>query len=680
MQFVYPGFLYALLAVAIPILIHLFHFRRFKKVYFSNIGFLKQLNETSRRHAQLKHLLVLLVRMLAVICMVMAFARPFIPLSDTNLTGEGNSLGIYVDNSFSMDALAARGRLLDEGRERARIIAGQYQAGDDFLLLTNDFEGQHQRFMNKEAFLEQLDEVQLSPAVRTISEVMIRMNTMFAESAGDNAHAFLISDFQKNISDFSEISGDSLVTQFLVPLYAQDQDNVFIDSCWFGSPAHVPGQLAQLHVRIKNEGGQDLQGQALRLFIDEVQRTVTSYDLPAGGETVVTVSWTLQQAGNKNAYVEILDYPVTFDDRMYFSYHVSAAIPVLSVNESGTGPYIPALFDNDSLFLLNHMPVFAVDYSAFQQYQLIILNGLNTLQPALVNGLRQFVEQGGSLLVFPGIQADLNAYRELTTALQLPYYAAKDTVSMRVDHINELHPLFDGVFEDIPEQIDLPQAAQYLRIATTSATTGEHLMRMPNGYPFLFAQTFGQGRVYLSAVPLHDSFSNFPYHSLFVPVMINMALHSGSKQLLYYTIGHDTPLLLPATSETAQQLVRLRGEEIEVIPEQRRRGGQLELFFYEQIGEAGNYHLYSGETAIQAVSFNYDRRESLLTSYHTDSLKQILQQHDLNRIRILDASPQAFEGSMKQLTQGRHLWRWFLIAALAFILLEIILLRFWKSA
>ena len=43
MQFLYPGFLFALAAIAIPIIIHLFNFRKFKKVYFTNVAFLKEI-------------------------------------------------------------------------------------------------------------------------------------------------------------------------------------------------------------------------------------------------------------------------------------------------------------------------------------------------------------------------------------------------------------------------------------------------------------------------------------------------------------------------------------------------------------------------------------------------------------------------------------------------------------
>ena len=85
MEFVNPGFLYGLIAVAIPVIIHLFNFRRFRKVFFTNVEFIKELKQETRKQSKLKHLLVLLARILAVAAIVLAFARPYIPVEENML-------------------------------------------------------------------------------------------------------------------------------------------------------------------------------------------------------------------------------------------------------------------------------------------------------------------------------------------------------------------------------------------------------------------------------------------------------------------------------------------------------------------------------------------------------------------------------------------------------------------
>ena len=97
MQFVNPGFLFGLFAIAIPVIIHLFNFRRFRKVYFTNVEFIQELKKETQKQSRLKHLLILLLRILAIVALVLAFARPYIPVKENVIRAlERNSVSIYV--------------------------------------------------------------------------------------------------------------------------------------------------------------------------------------------------------------------------------------------------------------------------------------------------------------------------------------------------------------------------------------------------------------------------------------------------------------------------------------------------------------------------------------------------------------------------------------------------------
>src|SRR3954467_15375736 len=149
MSFVFPQFLFALFAVSIPIIIHLFNFRRFKKVYFSDIRFLKEVKLQTQNRNRIKHLLILLCRILAISFLVFAFAQPFIPTTNKNATVGIQASSVYVDNSFSMENVSKNGMLLDEAKKMAREIALAHSQSDLFQLLTNDFEGKHQRLVSR---------------------------------------------------------------------------------------------------------------------------------------------------------------------------------------------------------------------------------------------------------------------------------------------------------------------------------------------------------------------------------------------------------------------------------------------------------------------------------------------------------------------------------------------------
>ena len=121
-HFLSPGFLYALLLIAIPIIIHLFNFRRFKKVFFTNVRFLKELKQETTSKSKLKHLLVLAARILAVAFLVFAFARPILPSKQSKKPVKADGVSIYVDNSFTMEAIRSDGTLLEVARKKAREI------------------------------------------------------------------------------------------------------------------------------------------------------------------------------------------------------------------------------------------------------------------------------------------------------------------------------------------------------------------------------------------------------------------------------------------------------------------------------------------------------------------------------------------------------------------------------
>ncbi len=678
MSFIFPGFLFALSAIAIPVIIHLFRFRRFRTVYFPNIAFLQQLSEVSDKESRLKHLLVLIARILGIALLVMAFARPYIPSDDEGISPEGNAVGIYIDNSFSMNALSSQGRLLDEARSRALEIASMYGPSDQFLLLTNDFEGRHQRFVSREEFISMAEEVDESARVRSTAEVMKRMEELFAHEGFSHQRAYYLSDFQKSTSGLADAEPDSLPQPYFIPVQAAQSDNVFIDSLWLESPLVLPGQVVNLFVRIKNDGVQDLENQPLRLLVEGQQRSVVSYDLVPGGESVVELSWSAGTSEVEQAYVEINDYPVTFDDRMYFSYRITREIPVLALEGEGRNTYLHALYGRDELFDYRTMPGFTIDFSAFAAYGLVLMSDFDRIPTGLSMALQDFVNGGGSLVIFPGSGMDIPSYNQFLSALSVDTYAQLDTNSLRVSSLNELHSIFRDVFEEIPENIDLPRTNRHYGITRQVASGGEDLLQLQNGRPFFASYPSGEGMVYLSAVPLRDEYSNFQRHSVFVPIMINIALQSGQMQRPYHEIGSGQPVLTSRRGAGSDQVYALRRDGFEVIPEQRRAGNQVQLFFHDQVEQAHNYRLYLGDDFVDGLSFNYDRRESLMSFYGQDELAELLADRQLGFIQVVDAGDRPLDQVLHEMGLGNQLWRLFVALALLFLLIEVLLLRWWK--
>ncbi|MDX1667704.1 MAG: BatA domain-containing protein, partial [Saprospiraceae bacterium] len=216
MQFIYPTFLFALAALAIPIILHLFYFRRFKRVYFTNVRFLREVKEETSARSKLRNLLVLLMRLLAIAFLVLAFAQPFIPQGEEVEQGR-KAVSIFVDNSFSMSAQSQDVSLMEKAKQRAREIVEGYQPEDVFQVLTNDFEGRHQRLVSQEDAISLIDEIEISPEVKSLSQVVGRQSQALATGSIDNQLSYLISDFQRNITDLADYR-DTTLPLTLIPL------------------------------------------------------------------------------------------------------------------------------------------------------------------------------------------------------------------------------------------------------------------------------------------------------------------------------------------------------------------------------------------------------------------------------------------------------------------------------
>jgi hypothetical protein len=154
MQFLYPSFLWALLAAAIPVIIHLFNFRRTKKVYFTNVAFLKAVNTTTSSFRRLKHLLIMAARILAIICLVLAFAQPILTPKSGNIAKSAGLTSMYIDNSLSMQNELNKKSYLDKAINKVEELLTAFPQGSRLQLVTNDFSAQEHSLNNTQQIKE----------------------------------------------------------------------------------------------------------------------------------------------------------------------------------------------------------------------------------------------------------------------------------------------------------------------------------------------------------------------------------------------------------------------------------------------------------------------------------------------------------------------------------------------
>ncbi|MBL4594780.1 MAG: BatA domain-containing protein [Flavobacteriales bacterium] len=347
MKFAYPEFLYALFAIAIPIIIHLFNFRKFKKIYFSNVEFLKEVQQETQAKSELRHLLILLSRILAIAFLVVAFAQPFVPSSDNNVANQNNIVGIYIDNSFSMESTGVNGSLLNEAKAKAIDVVNSYRATDKFVLITNNFNSGDQRLLSTEEVISKIEEVAISSNSRKISSIYSRSRDAINSSEITNKSFYLLSDVQKTTADFGNIKPDTLIESYLIPIKASEISNLYIDSCWFNSPTHLFNQNEELNIRIKNSSENNLEKIPIKLFINYQNIVPASFSIHANDETVLTLNYRNKTTGVQQGRIELRDSPVVTDDILYFSYNISDNINILGIgsdkNEIALNSILPRI-------------------------------------------------------------------------------------------------------------------------------------------------------------------------------------------------------------------------------------------------------------------------------------------------------------------------------------------------
>ncbi len=352
MSFLYPSFLFALGAIAFPIIIHLFNFRRYKTIYFSNVRFLREVKEKTDSKSQLKHLLILLARILAICFLVFAFAQPYIRGKTTVAAGK-KAVSVFIDNSFSMGLMGSDVPLLDQAKLKATQLVNGFGADDLFQLLTEDFEARHMRLVDKQEMLNLIKEVQPSSKTQSVTDVISRQKQALSGSGGTQKIMFLLSDFQKNFSDFTIVKPDSAYAINLVPLRGQEAANLFIDSCWMESPVQVAGQSNKLLISISNSGNQPVENGRMTLKINDETKAISDFTIPGKGTAVDTIIFTTTESGWNRAELSIIDNPITFDDTYFFAYPIAKNIKVMIINENSSNPYLNALFAKNDFFILN---------------------------------------------------------------------------------------------------------------------------------------------------------------------------------------------------------------------------------------------------------------------------------------------------------------------------------------
>ena len=687
MRFLYPAFLFALLAIIIPILIHLFSFRKFTTVYFSNVNYLKNIKRESKRKSQLKHLLMLLARIMAITCLVFLFAQPYIPPDNQEQKTNTGIVNIYIDNSFSMNALSSKGQLVEVARNKALEIVDTYPPDTRFRLLTNDLQPRHQHYFNKEQLIQQITEVRISPRSVPLSRIYNRFyDPTVSQDARSMDNTFMISDFQHITSDFENICRDISSTTYLMPIRPEKITNLYIDSCWMEIPAHKPGQEELLHVRIRNHSDESYQNLPVKLFLNDTIKALANFSIEARGEQVVELKYLNLNPGIQTGKVEISDYPITHDNTYFISYNVERQLSALAIygdTQSGYGGirYLRALFDEDPYVRFEEMNVDNLTISKLEEFNTIFLINISEIGSGLMNELQRITENGTSVVFFPENTGSIDNYNQFLSRFSSSTFTHFDTARVELGGLEWEHPIYSQVFRERDDKMAFPKISGSFRFSSATKISETPLLWFRSGQKALSVQSSENGSLFIFSFPLSSSNEEFARHILFAPTLYSLVINSVPRQKISYTIGREPSAHVKNLSglDLSKFSIILKDDPLNFIPEFTSSGAnQIRINLNDFFASAGHYMINYGDTVVSSISLNYDRAESSSVYFTTNELKTLTEEFPADQFIVMENTEQRFSEIFEEISTGKKLWKLFLVLSILFILAEALIARLWK--
>ncbi len=673
MKFVYPAFLFALIALAIPIIIHLFNFRKFKKVAFSNVAFLKEIKQESKSKSRLKEWLILLSRLLAITFLVFAFAQPYIPVSSTQKLGGEKAVSIYLDNSFSMDATGENGRLLDIAKQFVYKIIDSYPAGQKFQLITTDLSGSSQRSATKEHIEEELATLTNSANSLSIREAMSIQKNWLYEKGIEQKELFVISDFQGATSESILSEVDSNVDFKLLQLAPLSNSNLFIDSVWIETPAIRLNEEVELMYRVNNTADQDIKESKIVLTINDENFGNASLDLHANSSTEYSFAFTPTETGFFRGSIQVEDYPIAYDNSWNFAYTIAPKIDIKIINEKDSSRALSKLFSTDQ-FRMKQVSANQVNFSKLKSSDLIVLNNVEQISLGLSSELKSFIEEGGVVCVLPNL-ARINELSSFFETLKIGSTVIIDTANRRSNTIAYNDPFFSDVFKSREQRIDLPEAYNSIRWKPNVLGNHVELIGLENGVPLLQKTTLGNGFVFCWSTNMSAENANLTDHSIFLLSMYKIALSKASNKTLSHSIQPNLQFWTDYAGET--EFLKMKGPQGVFIPEFRSSLSNLTIWPHENVNQAGFYELNLKDSLIDLFAVNYSRKESEQNFIGEEELSTLAAEN--GSVYLLSNDFERFDYSLESLSKGITYWKWMVALALLMFLIEILLIKFWRN-
>jgi hypothetical protein len=641
MQFKHPEILYFLFLLVIPILVHLFQLRRFKKEYFTNVRFLKELSMQTRKSSQIKKWLLLFTRLFLLACLIIAFAQPYFNAKDNVNTG--NEMVILLDNSFSMQAKGSKGELL---KRAVQDLLENTPENQQFSLLTTN--GAYWDTDIK-SIQKDLQNLQYSPVPFRPDFLLTK-----AEAKSKRGKDIVIITDAVNLDSKSVSRFTSGSPVYAIVPEAENKNNISIDSVYI---SQVMDNFYEIKVDMQAYGN----------FEDEVPvalyngKSLTAKTVVKFNEAKKSSTFTIPKK-DFHGYVSVSDNSLQYDNTYYFSISKPQKANVIAIGETAKNSFLSRIYMDDE-FNFKSSELNALDYNSLEKQDAIILNELKEIPQALVTTLKSVYARGGNIVIIPSAEAGLQNLNNMLGNFGNASFKGVVSTERQITKIAFSHPLYQTVFEKKINNFQYPKA----NTGFTLSGSALPVLSYDDQTSFLASMSNRIGNVYIFSAAINKTNSNFQNSPLIVPTFYNMAQNNSKTGISAITIGENQSLVLDAQL-SKDEVVTIKNDEGDFIPMQQLLNNKVKLSFGDYPEKAGNYSVMKANELLKNISFNHARTESNL---------------NLNNASVLDDFTKADSVSTvyNDIKSGRtadELWKWFIIGTLVFLLLELFIQKFVK--
>ena len=697
MSFLNPFFLLALVAVGLPLFIHLLNLRKPQKVSFSALAFFRELKNTTIRRIRIKRYLLLFLRLLAIVCFALVLARPFLPpgYSTGNAAQAPAINGVLIDNSISMSRIGRQGPLFDFAKEIVGSIQESAKDEDRFVVQFTNGDENAGNILSSQNVDRLLAESEVSESGNYIHSRLRLLIETLENAPYQNKNLFLITDGQRSqIAPLEDLEQSDMGLTVIHVGDVQVQ-NTFVNEINSSTSMMGAGVPFNIEVELVNEGNVSAINQFVTMEFEGENVGQFSVSLEPNERKTFTFEVTPSQTGSANGRVYLEGDEFQADNTYYFSVHVPEQRNVLLVRNSDprndhisyTSTMLQAAGTNDAQLSHKEINIGVLENENLSNYDAVILDGLTNIPEYSFERIENFVQNGGGVVFFPSENGDLvnyNSFFEAFNAGQfagvLGDYASFQSVA-EADELLQEHPVFESLFEQDDNEdlrINTPSIFYYLKFV--GSDTGVHfdIISLNNGDPLIHEKRFGEGAVIIASIGNDPGWSDFPIQPVYAPFYYRLLLYAASSDqggFNKYTLGE--PFSWVGNINADEAVIETGSDQIRPTVDIVSSG--VRLSYPAEEWSPGWVTINDGEKEI-SLSLNSDRSESSFdTITEEEEIEDLIEITDLVWFDAGDLDGNELQDRIAATGFGREIWSWFMIAGLFLLVTESIISRWYKA-